>query len=169
MCTKTWTSSNFFIIVFWNSVGVFLIRWFCFDLYQPLRLPYLSIFSLICIDALCCFKDSSFLQFSLHTVTNTLVCFAVQRSIFILSESVSALSVSYSLSTFLIVGGGDIIELLLRLGGGDIIELLPDAGDMLLDNDDVDKGVMEPKKSGIPLLVWVAKENACRWHSMYCW
>ena len=52
-----------------------------------------------------------------------------------------------SLSTFLMVDGGDIIELLLRLGGGDIMELLLlDAGDMLLDNDDFDNGAMEPRK-----------------------
>ena len=43
-----------------------------------------------------------------------------------------------SLYTFLLVDGGDIIELLL-LDGGDMRH-------ELLDNDDVDDGVMEPKK-----------------------
>ena len=84
-------------------------------------------------------------------VTNTSVCFAVQRSFFILFESVSEFPVSSSsLSTFLLVDGVDIIELSLLLNGGDKIELLLLDSDamrhLLLDNDDVDDGVMAPKK-----------------------
>ena len=84
-------------------------------------------------------------------VTNTSVCFAVQRSFFILLESVSEFPVSLSsLSTFLLVDGVDIIELSLLLNGGDKIELLLLDSDamrhLLLDNDDVDDGVMAPKK-----------------------
>ena len=84
-------------------------------------------------------------------VTNTSVCFAVQRSFFILSESVSEFPVSSSsLSTFLLVDGVDIIELSLLLNGGDKIELLLLDSDamrhLLLDNDDFDDGVMAPKK-----------------------
>ena len=44
------------------------------------------------------------------------------------------------------VDGGDIIELSLLLDGGGKIELLLfDGGDMV-DNDDIDYGVMAPKK-----------------------
>ena len=73
---------------------------------------------------------------------------------------------STSVSTFLLVDGGDIIELLLLLDGGDIIELLLlDGGDMrlvLVDNDDIDDGVMEPKRSSIPLLIkWRSSKKKC--------
>ena len=66
-----------------------------------------------------------------------------------LFESVSQFPVSSSsLSTFLLVDGGDIIMLSLLLNGGDQTELLLlDGGDirhLLLDNDDVDHGVMAP-------------------------
>ena len=63
------------------------------------------------------------------------------------------LSVSLcSLSTFLLVDGGNTIALLLLLDSGDIIGLLLfNGGDMrhlLLDNVDVDYGVMKQKKVG---------------------
>ena len=69
---------------------------------------------------------------------------------FILFESVLKFPISSSsLSTFLLVDGGDIIELSLLLNGGGKIELLLlDGGDMRhlsVDNDDVD-GVMAPTK-----------------------